>query len=170
MNLPLKNLNVPFLWQTLVIIALPFAILQTALAEPQGGTGLEVTSPYSLQVRIEPLSEKTVVIGLTERNLKARIELRLRRNGITPTDNRASDYLLYLNIGSTDNAFSFTLEFIRLTIYYVGDREYTISAPVWIMNGFGVYTDPREMRAAIVEMVLERVDSFSSEFLKVNTR
>ena len=156
--------------QTVVLTALTFVSLETALAAPQSGTGLEVTSHDSLRVVIERLSEKTVAIGLTEKILKDKIELRLRRNGITPTDSRASDHFLYLNLGTTDNGYSFTLEFIRSTIYHVADREYTVTAPVWIMNGFGVYTDRREMREAIVETVLERVDSFSNEFLKVNTR
>ena len=93
--------------QTVVLTALTFVSLETALAAPQSGTGLEVTSHDSLRVVIERLSEKTVAIGLTEKILKDKIELRLRRNGITPTDSRASDHFLYLKRGTNRQRLQF---------------------------------------------------------------
>lgn len=144
--------------------------LQAASAAPWTATGLEVGSPRSLRVVIEDLSQTTTEHGLTEKILKDKIELRLRRNGIAPTDSRASDCLIYLNLGTTRNGYSFTLEFCRSVSYRVAGQEYTISAPVWIKNGFGVCTDRRQFRRVVVDTILDRVDTFTNQFLKVNTR
>lgn len=152
------------------IIMLTLLSLQAASAAPRNGTGLEAASRPSLRVVIEDLSQTTTELGLTEKILKDKIEMRLRRNGIAPTDSRASDYFLYLNLGTTLNGYSFTLEFCRSVIYRVAGQEYTIYAPVWIKNGFGVDTDRRGMRSVIVDTILDRVDTFSNQFLKVNTR
>jgi len=152
------------------IILLVLLLQQAVSAAPLIGTGLEVAHLGSLRVLIEDLSETTKQLGLTDDVLKDKIELRLRRNRITPSDSRTSDYFLYLNLGTTQNSYSFTLEFSRSLVYRVGEQEYSIVAPVWIKNGFGVNTDRRKMRDDIVNRILDRVDTFSNEFLKVNRR
>jgi len=142
---------------------------QILFAAPASGTGLEVGSSQSIKVIVEDPSGITISHGITEQQLLDKIEIRLRRNGIYPSDKLFNDYFLYLNLGTTENSYSFTLEFIRNVNYSVDGTEYSINAPVWITNGFGLNGDQTKFRNDVFDAILDRVDRFSNEYLKVNS-
>ena len=108
--------------------------------------------------------------GLTQQMLKTAVELRLRRNGIPIRDEPGPTLGIHvqaLKIGFGNNvsyAFCFGADLHRL----VRLPSSELSVIIWNVSNMAVR--PQERVRSIRDLVLDHVDSFSNDYLAVNSQ
>jgi hypothetical protein len=151
----------------LLLLCYSRAIAGEAL--PHRGYVLEVEDPREIYVFIAPLSEDDQKIGLTRDLIQTKVELQLRRNGITPNtvavaENITHPYLTVTVIISGD-AFSILIFFSRIVYFSVNGRTYETMATVWSKGSTGIYANQSSF---ILQSLADRLDSFINGYLKAN--
>ena len=133
------------------------------------GTGLETGGDMRVHVIVESLSEDARQIGLTKQLIQSKVELQLRRNGITPTTIEIGvelGYYLYINVNAVSGSLGMRVEFRRVISYIVGDKTYGIPATTWTLGYTGVYSNAKN----VIGWLLDDIDIFCNEFLSVNEK
>ena len=133
------------------------------------GTGLETGGDKRIYVMVEPMSDKSKKIGLTENLLKTKVGLRLRQNGLVPVDEMTSfelGYYLYVNTFVVGSAYYWDVTFMRMVEFSVDDKLYWTMGGAWESTGLGTHASDVKN---IFEAALDSVDIFCNEFLSVNS-
>lgn len=139
------------------------------------GTGLEVEEP-EIQVFIANLSDDAKDIGLSKELVRSKVELALRRNGITVIDPfrihdieenevKTLDHILSVEILVVGNAFSFYINFFRTVRYQSSDKDYITRAAVWTRSATGTHG---YSSSYIIESLEDYLDIFINEFFRAN--
>jgi len=148
----------------IVLLLLPPAEVSYAL-----GSGLEVESHKRLNVVIEGLDDGDRQAGLTEELIRAKVELQLRQNGISPTaklDTQKAWYL-YVRVDTVRKAFCIDVQFTRLVTYSSEGRMYESLAGVWDKSITGVFAADSSF---ILQQVANGLDLFINDYLKANQK
>ncbi|MBA7493390.1 hypothetical protein ES702_03948 [subsurface metagenome] len=132
------------------------------------GTGLETGGDMRVCIAVETMSEDARQTNLSRELIKSKVELQLRRNGITPTDYATGielGYFLYININIVGSAFGERIAFCRRVTYMVGNKRYEMLATTWHKGATGRYADNPRL---LIDDLLDDIDIFCSEFLSAN--
>jgi hypothetical protein len=132
--------------------------------------GLEVSDhkKVNLEVHLQIKDKDNSQIGLTEKIIRTRCELRLRQAGLEPIPSRkiADEYLsVAVNVLST--AFMVSVRFCRSGIFDGGKTPYLIHAVTWQKNFYGTHSNDPEF---IMSGLDARLDSFINEYLMANAK
>ena len=152
-----------------LIAFVSIAILTTSQAfgqesGPKWDSGLEVEDHSKITVLVEDLAEDAESISLTKENLQNKTEVRLRQAGIDPQENGLS-YYLYINVNVTSQSFSVDLQFIRITYYLAGSKQFSTMATTWETGSAGTHGGDGHY---IIQVLDERIDLFISKYLEAN--
>jgi len=130
--------------------------------------GLETSDYKKVRIGIEPLNEAAKRIGLSEENIKARYELRLRQYGLEPVSpsDRKSEFV-YIGIHVVGTAFHTWVDFGRPVVFNAGKASYTTAGKTWFRSETGTH-------GGDAEFILQGLDSlfndFLNEYLKANSK
>ena len=137
-------------------------------------SGLIVEDYKKIRYVIEYLGRDELDTGLTEKLVKSKIELQLRRNGLTPVEPTEdnSDYYkgyLYININTfPDRACTIRVQYMR-NVLYMSSQD----SPVYAVQG-AVYTNTTLINTDIPDHIFkylaDRLDVFINEYLKANEK
>ncbi len=146
-----------------IITVVVFLQIAPSISSLEEGTGLETGGDMRVYVIV---ARK---IGLTRQLIQSKVELQLRRNGITPTTAEASlelGYYLYINVNVIDSSSSTSVEFIRIVTYIVDDKIYKITAATWTKGSVVTHSNAK----IVIDQLLDDIDIFCNEFLSVNEK
>lgn len=133
-------------------------------------TGLEVEPGTKIYVLTEYLDgDEARSIGLTKDLITSKVELQLRRNGIsvgTREEGLVSGVYLYVNVGVTGQAFAVSVEFKRKLVYPVDGKIYSVFATTYDQGSLGIYGSRGSN--FILENLLKLIDIYSNDFLRAN--
>ncbi len=152
-----------------IITVVVFLQIAPSISCWEEGTGLETGGDMRVHVLVEDLPEDARQIGLTKQLIQSKVELQLRRNGITPSSKEtleALGYFLYIKVNVVDSCFNIDVEFARITSYIVGYKTYRKIATTWKTGSTGVYGNAKY----IIGWLLDNIDIFCNEFLSVNEK
>ena len=163
-----RSLLVSLVFSCFVVTANSFVVAQTNPARKTLGGLKEV------HVLIEEIQPEFEQDGLSDKQLKTDVELRLRKAGIRVTDSAiAPDVYVNVNIVRLDSpcplafAFSINIEFNQLVILERNKTIYT-TAPTWAKSAVGALRSGRLF--IIRERVGEILDEFINDFLAENPK
>ncbi len=144
-------------------------LLPSAQASHAFDSGLEVASHKRLNVAIEGIDDEDRQAGLTEELIRAKVELQLRRNGISPNTklDLSQSWYLYVRVDTVSEAFSIDVEFKRLVTYSSEGRMYETIATVWDQNLTGVFAGDSSF---ILQHLANMLDLFINAYLKANQK
>lgn len=130
-------------------------------------TGLETGGDLGIYVIVADLNEDAKQLGLREQIISSKVELRLRQNGIIPIDTWSFErnFFLYIHIMVVGEAFSFEINIQRWVYYFIKNKEYSIFATTWKKGITGTHSNNESF---ILNKLLDGIDMFCNEFLKVN--
>ncbi|WP_136796034.1 hypothetical protein [Desulfosediminicola ganghwensis] len=143
----------------LIMISTPVNVLS------KEGSGLETNGDITVEMFYGTLDDDCKSIGLTRELLQSKVELRLRRNGLTPVTTEDDPYYLFVKVVATKTAFSTGLEFRRKITYRVKGKEYVKYATVWTDNTVGAHANSKEY---IMGGLYDKLDTFSAKYLSIN--
>jgi hypothetical protein len=130
----------------------------------------------AMKVVIEDLLPETADTGLTVEQLRADVELRLRKSGIRVVDESdAAAPWLYLQLPAFKNkqfnfyAASVSLEFRRLGTFGTGKEQVSVLASVW-SNSMLTVQPSRDFRTTARDIVAQIVDMFINDYLAANPK
>lgn len=129
-------------------------------------SGLEVAEP-KVYVSVRELTDDAIDIGLSESLIRSKVELALRKNGITPgteADSFLHGYWLDISVHVVGAAFSARASFWRKVYYFVEEIKW-VYGKTWRYGYIGTH---RRGSRYIIEAVEDSVDIFSSQFLMAN--
>ena len=112
-----------------------------------------------VSIRVEPLLEDAKGAGLTEENLRATVESRLRRAGVYGEE---ADAHAYVRVSVVGEAFSVRVLF-RPRVYRPGLGSAFVATwgePATGLHGHDI--------GHVLEQVVERADRFADNYLRVN--
>jgi len=141
-------------------------LLPPAQASSAGDSGLEIASHKRLEVIIEGLPDNSRQAGLTQDLIRAKVELQLRRNGISPIakDEYKPGYL-YVWVSTVDHAFHVEVQFKRTVTYSSEGRMYETFASVWGESYTGTFAGGSSY---ILLTLANLLDLFINAYLKAN--
>ena len=129
-------------------------------------SGLEIASHKRLNVVIEDLGDDERQAGLTKDLIRAKVELQLRRNGISPIakDEYKPGYL-YVWVSTVDHAFHVEVQFKRTVTYSSEGRMYETFTSVWGESYTGTFAGGSSY---ILQQLANLLDLFINDYLKAN--
>jgi len=150
----------------------PFPELLTPKAQSgsglKSGSGLEIDNPKKVQVLIEDLNDDAKEAGLSRSLILAKVNLRLRQNGLTPVNRKKSKQhgYLYVNINVFNNAVSIGVAFLRPVFYSNNQlvRMHTI-ASTWRTGSTGTFGGDINF---ILNGLENHIDIFIDAYLNAN--
>jgi len=160
-------------WVSFFTLGLNFQVVNaqeqpTVLKSEPSLNGLETFDYRNVRIGIEPLNEAAKRIGLSEENIKARYELRLRQYGLEPVSpsDRKSEFV-YIGIHVVGTAFHTWVDFGRPVVFNAGKASYTTAGKTWFRSETGTH-------GGDAEFILQGLDSlfndFLNEYLKANSK
>ncbi len=146
---------------------LPILIFFATLDYGLSSTGVELLRGAKIPVLIEWVDSETQSLGLTKEFIQAKVELRLRQNGLEPIAvSPFYQYYIYIQIGTVGSAFTWNVEFNRPVEYKLDNSSFSMTACTYNRNGLGTYRTKRSARDFIMDQVLSAIDILSNEILK----
>lgn len=139
-------------------------------AKAQPGSGLEIGNPKEVEVLIEDLNNDAKEAGLSKGLILAKVNLRLRQNGLIPINRKSKnvnqDGYLYVNINVSNNAFSIGVAFFRPVFYSNNQlvRMHTI-ASTWRTGSTGTFGRNKNF---ILNSLENHIDVFIDAYLSAN--
>ena len=131
-------------------------------------SGVELPKNAPVPVLVENVRPKEDDLGLTREFILSKVELELRRNGITPEDGSVSDrgYFIYINVSVTGDAYAWEVSFGRQIEYDVKGKKYRRLSHTYSKEGYGTYGVESEARNVIMNEVISAVDILSNKILE----
>jgi hypothetical protein len=136
-----------------------------AFAEP--ASGLEVSAPKRIFVIIEKIDEEGRSAGLSMELIRAKVELQLQRNGITPDKEQSGDGFLVVNVNTVGTAFHLGLSYHRMVSYTSEGKTYQTVAGVWSKGVTGTFGKDSTF---VLRTVADTMDMFINAYLKANRK
>lgn len=127
-------------------------------------SGLEMANSMKLSVIIECSDNSDPKVGLTEDLIRAKLELQLRRNGISPAS-EPTDGVLSIGLTTVGTAFSVHISFKRIVSYSVDGHTYSAGADMWSQTILGTH---RRNNSFILKRTADLLDEFINAYLKAN--
>jgi len=152
---------------------IPLAPKSQSGSELKLGSGLEIDNPKKVQVVIESLNDNAKEAGLSESLILAKVNLRLRQNGLIPIKWNSKNvnqlsYLnqvsyLYVNISVFNNAFNIGVAFHRPVFY--SNNQLVVIASTWRIGGTGTFGGDTNF---ILNGLENYIDVFIDAYLSAN--
>jgi len=135
----------------------------------KSGSGLEIDNPSKVEVLIESLGDDAKEAGLSESLILAKVNLRLRQNGLTPVNRekkRQQDGYLYVQITVVNNAYSIGVAF-RRPVFYPNNQLVIMrtTASTWREGGTGTFGKDKNF---ILSSLENHIDVFIDAYLSAN--
>ncbi|MDD9869882.1 MAG: hypothetical protein OXU50_08375 [Gammaproteobacteria bacterium] len=152
----------------------PFPELLTPKAQSgsglKSGSGLEIDNPRKVEVAvlIESLDDDAKEAGLSESLILAKVNLRLRQNGLTPVNRekeREQEGFLHVNIAVVNNAWYMSVFFYRIVFYYSNNQLITKLAPTWVKESMRTFGRDANF---ILNKLENHIDVFIDAYLNAN--
>jgi hypothetical protein len=109
--------------------------------------------------------------ALSKEDLKTKVELNLRRNGIK-IDNKDGEKTIRVSVscakGQSTNAYSIMIQVVDVLYGRHQNKFVRLIAPIWSDGTFG-YAGRQVLRGAIMDAVVDVVESFSNAYLSQNS-
>jgi hypothetical protein len=132
--------------------------------QPPHGTGLEWDGK-ELWIGIGELSPDAQKIGLSEPQIRTRVELRLRKAGIVPLSAPGGPGYLSVDLFVRGNAFSLSVSMVRFAVYGTAHASYQKLAKTWEKSGAGSHGQDTELLFSALDKLL---DGFLNDFAEAN--
>lgn len=132
------------------------------------GSGLEIDNPRKVEVLIESLGDDAKEAGLSESLILAKVNLRLRQNGLTPVNRekeREQEGILHVNTTVVNNAYYMSVSFYRIVFYYSNNQLITKLAPTWVKESTGTFGRDANF---ILNNLENHIDVFIDAYLSAN--
>jgi hypothetical protein len=146
------------------------------LESPSGlssSSGLETEAYRDMQFLIEGIDKDAIAIGLTEKSIQTRVELRLLESNLQPTNantdpNFGRPYL-YVRVNVLSNAFEVNVSFKRQMYFDASPNFYqTSGATTWDVSTLGTHGGNDGSSAYIVNILDGLLDEFLRDYLTAN--
>jgi hypothetical protein len=109
--------------------------------------------------------------ALSKEDLKTKVELNLRRNGIK-IDNKNGEKTISVSVscakGQSTNAYSIMIQVVDVLYHRHQNKFVRLIAPIWSDGTFG-YAGRQVIRGAVMNAVVDLVESFSNTYLSQNS-
>ncbi len=125
----------------------------------------------AISVVIEDLGPDEESLGLTKSRLQTRVELRLRRSGITVLEDAIPFLYININVKKVPTGLYAVATEVSLKqqVYLVRDSSIEISGVTWNVASVGTVGENRLARS-ILDHVGKYVDEFANDYLAANPR
>ncbi len=125
----------------------------------------------AISVVIEDLGPDEESLGLTKSRLQTRVELRLRRSGITVLEDAIPFLYVNINVKKTSTGLYAVATEVSLKqqVYLVRDSSIEITGVTWNVASVGTVGENRLARS-ILDHVGKYVDEFANDYLAANPR
>ncbi len=147
----------------IIFVAAVVVLSAHHLLAVEPGTGVELPKGAPIPVLVEHVPPDAEKFGLTREYIRTQVDLRLRRNGLTPKESTNEDYYVYINVNVVGPAFSWRVGFTRVVYYRVEGKWYRGGADTYSKGGMGTHARGREF---IMDSVLAGLDTLCNEIHK----
>jgi len=133
--------------------------------------GLEASNYKEVALLIGIVEEETMKIGLSEKIVRSRFELRLRETGLIPRQATVGVYeMLSFEVTLLGETYTALLKFLRPVVFEVGKSHSKYSyfpVSTWQTSAIGFHGGDGEV---IIKCLDRFLDEFLNEYLKANAR
>lgn len=158
-------MRIRFRFRLITFVA--FLLLFQSKAQPWD-SGLEIDGYKTIRIVVEQTSDDAIEMGLTQDLIQTKVNLQLRRNGITPTSDITKVGYVYVYVNVIGNGFICQVQFERIVTYtrsHTSRFTFETFGTTWDNTVFGTHGGSTR---SVLDCMADSLDLFINAYLETN--